>query len=67
VQRTATIAASAATPAQAGSSPVDLLTARNGPASNSPTPLEDWFLAAALVALTLEAVYWTTRRRLALA
>lgn len=67
VDRTTTIAASTATPATAGGTPVDLLSSRTGARTSPATPLDDWFVTAALVAVTLEALYWTARRRRMLA
>ena len=71
VRRTATVAASAATPATPPATPaataVDLRSARGGSQITAATPLDDWFLAAALVALLLEASYWATRRQRVLA
>jgi hypothetical protein len=63
VDRTTTVAASAATPAPPPATPVDLLSARSGPGTSPATPLDVWFLAAALVAVTLEALYWKVGRR----
>lgn len=75
VDRTTTVAASAAAPRVAAAAaakaaaavPVDLVSARHGPRTNPRAPLTDWFLAAALVAVTLEALYWAARRRRMLA
>jgi hypothetical protein len=46
---------------------VDLRSALSGARASSPTPLDDWFLAAALAAILLEALYWATRRQRVLA
>ncbi len=61
IDRTAQVAVSATTPVAASSTPVDL---RIGllKQTSAPKPLEPWFLAAALLALVLEASYWATRR-----
>ena len=67
VDRTATVAASAATPATPAPTAVDLRSARSGARAIAPTPLDDWFLAAALAAILLEALYWATRRQRVLA
>ena len=63
VDRTTTVAASVGTPAAPAATPVDLSSARSGPGTSPATPLDDWFLAAALVAVTLEALYWKAGRR----
>ena len=63
VDRTTTVAASVGTPAAPAATAVDLSSARSGPGTSPATPLDDWFLAAALVAVTLEALYWKAGRR----
>jgi Aerotolerance regulator N-terminal len=63
IARSALVAVNTAEAAPAGSTPVDLLSARVGGGSAALVNRAFWFLAAALLVLGLEWAYWVSHRR----